>query len=367
MPNRNEEIEYLEGWNVPLTIWWDRNRKIVKLIDQTLLPDEVKVVECESWIDIREAIKVLRIRGAPALGAAGAYALAVEAQRFEGSEEGFFRKINEASKIASTRPTAVNLNWGVERICRKLQEKKGSEIDELKKTALNEARKIVREDIEANIMIGKHGLVIFGNISPRDGSAFKILTHCNAGSLATCGYGTALGVIRGAVENRIPVHVFVDETRPLLQGGRITAWELQMEGIPVTLNTDSMAGWIMHEEKIDVVIVGADRVAANGDTANKIGTYSLSILAKEHGIPFYIAAPTSTIDKNTRDGSCVEIEQRDSWEVTHVGCLRIAPYLDKKNVRNYAFDVTPHENISGIITEKGIIRDPCEDKIKGFT
>jgi methylthioribose-1-phosphate isomerase len=364
MPERNEEIEYLEGWNVPLTIWWDKDRKIVKLIDQTLLPDEVKVVECKSWMDIREAIKVLRIRGAPALGAAGAYALAVEAQRFEGSEEGFFRKINEASEIASTRPTAVNLNWGVERIYKKLQEKKGSEIDELKKSALNEARKIVREDIEANIMIGKHGLVTFGNISPRDGSTFKILTHCNAGSLATCGYGTALGVIRGAVENRIPVHVFVDETRPLLQGGRITTWELQKEGIPVTLNTDSMAGWIMHEEKIDMVIVGADRIAANGDTANKIGTYSLSILAKEHGIPFYVAAPTSTIDKNTKDGSVIKIEERDPWEVTHVKCLRVAPHLRDGQVRNYAFDVTPHKNIAGIITEKKIIRDPYDRSIE---
>ncbi|MGC1121894.1 MAG: S-methyl-5-thioribose-1-phosphate isomerase [Candidatus Methanofastidiosia archaeon] len=364
MPERNEEIEYLKGWNVPLTIWWDKKRKTVKLIDQTLLPDEVRVVECVSWMDIREAIKVLRIRGAPALGAAGAYALAVEAQRFEGNEEDFFREIDEASKIAFTRPTAVNLSWGVKRVYNVLHEKKRSGIDELKKIVLNEAEKIVREDIEANMKIGKYGLEIFRDTPPKDGSTFKILTHCHAGSLATCGYGTALGVIRGAVENKIPLHVYADETRPLLQGGRITAWELQVEGIPVTLNTDNMAGWIMHEERIDMVVVGADRIAANGDTANKIGTYSLSILAKEHGIPFYVAAPTSTIDKNTKDGSDIEIEQRDSWEVTHVKCLRIAPYLDEKHVRNYAFDVTPHKNISGIITEKGIIREPFEGNIK---
>ncbi|KYK37064.1 MAG: hypothetical protein AYK19_07580 [Theionarchaea archaeon DG-70-1] len=345
-------------------MWWDKKKKAVKLVDQTLLPDEVRIIECDNWIDIREAIKVLRIRGAPALGAAGALALAVEAQKFEGDEEEFFRKMNEAKKVAVARPTAVNLEWGVNRVYSILERYRGSGTEKLKEIALKEAEKVMEEDIEANKMIGKRGLEIFKNLKPKDGNTFKILTHCNAGSLAACGYGTALGPIRTAFKKGINLHVFADETRPLLQGARITAWELKLEGIPITLNTDNAAGWIMKKEGIDMVIVGADRIAANGDTANKIGTYSISILAKEHDIPFYVAAPLSTIDLITETGDQIEIEERDYREVTHVQYLRVAPHLDKNQVRNYAFDVTPHENITGIITEVGIIREPYKENIQ---
>lgn len=364
MAEQDEEIKYLKGWNVPLTIWWDEEKKVVKLIDQTLLPDELRVIECDNWVDIREAIKVLRIRGAPALGAAGAYALAVEAQRLGGDEEEFFKKMDEAREIVYIRPTAVNLTWGVNRVYDLLKKNKGSGMEKLKRIALEEARKIVDEDIEANKMIGKYGLEIFRERRPKDGKIFKILTHCHAGSLATCGYGTVFGPIRAAFKEGINIRVFADETRPLLQGARITAWELNLEEIPVTLNTDNSAGWIMKQEGIDIVIVGADRIAANGDVANKIGTYSLSILAKEHKIPFYVAAPCSTIDRKTKSGDDIIIEQRDHREVTHVQSLRIAPHLGRDEIRNYAFDVTPHENIAGIITEVGIVREPYRENIQ---
>ena len=359
----DKEIPRLPGWNVPLTIWWDEKKKVVKLIDQTLLPDEVKAIECDNWRCLEEAIYVLMIRGAPALGAAGAYALALEAQRFEGEEKGLFEKMDEAKEIIHIRPTAVNLKWGVERVLNILKRNKGSGIEKLKEIALKEAEKIVEEDIEANKMIGEHGLETFTNKKPKDGKTFKILTHCHAGSLATCGYGTVFGVIRTAFRKGIDLHIFADETRPLLQGARITAWELSLEEIPVTLNPDGAAGWIMKKESIDMVIVGADRIAANGDTANKIGTYSLSILAKEHGIPFYVAAPTSTIDKTTFTGDEIMIEERDCREVTHVQCLRVAPHLDKKHVRNYAFDVTPCNNITGIITEAKMIHGQYRETI----
>lgn len=361
---QKEEIKYLPGWNVPLTIWWDEEKKVVKMVDQTLLPDEVKVIECDNWLDIWEAIDVLRIRGAPAIGAAGAYAFAVEAQTFEGDEEGFLRKMDEVRRIIEVRPTAVNLKWAVDRVHNKLVENKDKNVEELKKIALDEAESIVEEDIEANKKIGEYGLEIFRKRKPKDGKTFKILTHCHAGSLATGGYGTALGVIRTAVRAGIELHVYADETRPLLQGARITAWELKREGIPVTLITDNSAGWVMKKEGIDMVIVGADRIAANGDTANKIGTYSLSILAKEHEIPFYVAAPTSTIDMNTESGGKIEIEERGYEEVTEVLGVGVATYLSEKEVRNYAFDVTPHENIAGIITEKEITIEPYKENIR---
>lgn len=366
MAEENERIRKLAGWNVPLTIWWDEKKKVVKLIDQTLLPDEVKAIECDNWRCLEEAIYVLRIRGAPALGAAGAYALALEAQRFEGDEKGFYEKMDETKGIAKIRPTAVNLEWGVKRVYELLKENKGSGVGNLKEIALIEAERIVEEDIEANKKIGKHGLEIFKKIKPKHGEIFRILTHCHAGSLATCGYGTVFGVLRAAVETGLNIHVYADETRPLLQGARITVWELMQEQLPVTLNPDNAAGWIMRQEGIDMVIVGADRIAANGDTANKVGTYSLSILAKEHGIPFFVAAPTSTIDRKNKTGEDIlpTIEQRDYREVTHVQCLRIAPHLEKDHVKNYAFDITPHENIRGIITEKGIVEYPDELRMR---
>lgn len=351
-----EQIRYLEGWNVPLTIWWDEKKKAVKLIDQTLLPNKVKVVTCRNWKCVEEAIRVMRIRGAPAIGVAGAYALALEAQRYKGDVDGFFKKMEETRRIVEVRPTAVNLPWAVERVYKKLETNRDKKVEELREIALNEAENIVSEDIEANKKIGEYGLEIFERNEPRDGKTFKILTHCHAGSLATGGYGTVLGVIRTAFRKGVSLHVFADETRPLLQGARITAWELNREGIPVTLITDNSAGWIMKKEGIDMVIVGADRIAANGDTANKIGTYSLSILAKEHGIPFYVAAPSSTIDMKIESGRDIVIEERSSREVTHVRGVGVATYLSEKEVRNYAFDVTPHENITGIITERGISR-----------
>jgi methylthioribose-1-phosphate isomerase len=366
MDQESGDIKKLEGWKVPLTIWWDDKKKVVKMIDQTSLPDEVIVIECEDWKCIEDAISVLRIRGAPALGGAGAYALALEAQQFEGDEEGFFKKMDETKKIVKIRPTAANLGWAVNRIYDLLKKNKGVGVEKLKEIALKEAKNIVKEDIKANKMIGEHGLKIFRERRPKDGKIFKILTHCHAGSLATCGYGTVFGVIRGAVEADIKIHVYADETRPLLQGARITAWELLKEEIPVTLNTDNMAGWIMKEEGIDMVIVGADRIAANGDTANKIGTYSLSILAKEHKIPFYVAAPTSTIDKKIKSGDGIEIEKRDYKEVTHIRGVRISPHLSGSGVRNYAFDVTPYKNITGIITEKGIITEPYKENIQNL-
>lgn len=358
------EIRYLPGWKVPLTIWWDEEKKVVKLIDQTLLPDEVKAIECDNWMDMWEAIKVLRIRGAPSLGVAGAFALAVEAQRFEGDEEGFFRKMEEVKEIVKVRPTAVNLEWGVKRVCGKLKENRGSGVENLKDIALKEAIKIMEEDIEINKKIGEYGLEIFNKWKPKDGKTYRILTHCNAGSLATGGYGTALGIIRTAFKKEIPLHVFVDETRPLLQGARITAWELHEEGIPLTLIVDNSAGWVLKRENIDMIIVGADRITGNGNTANKIGTYSLSILAKENKVPFYVAAPTSTIDSRILSGEDVEIEVRDYTEITQFRRLDIAPFLGEKGVRNYAFDVTPHENIDGIITERGIIEHPNRLKIE---
>lgn len=364
MAELDKDIKRLPGWNVPLTIWWDGEKKVVKMIDQTLLPDEVRVIECDDWRCIEEAIKVLRIRGAPALGAAGAYALALEAQRFEGDEEGFFKKMDETKRVAVARPTAVNLKWGVERVYGVLKKHKESGTEKLKEIALKEAENIVEEDIEANKMIGRHGLEIFERHKPKDGKTFEVLTHCHAGSLATCGYGTVFGPIRAAVETGIKLHVYADETRPLLQGARITAWELKLEKIPVTLITDNMAGWVMKQEGIDMVIVGADRIAANGDTANKIGTYSLSILAKKHEIPFYVTAPRSTIDLNTKTGDDIVIEERDYKEVTYVQGIGLAPYLDKDEVKNYAFDVTPRENITGIITEEGIIEHPNRPKIE---
>lgn len=364
MPKQRENIKYLEGWNVPLTIWWDADKRIVRLIDQTLLPDEVIVVECQEWQDIREAIRSMRIRGAPAIGVAGAYALALEAQRFQGNPEEFFGRMKEVKrKIIKVRPTAANLKWGAKQVYDSLVESGVLEPEKLKEIALIEAEKIMRDDIKNNMLIGKFGSEILEKKRILSEDALKLLTHCNAGSLATGGYGTALGVIRSVASKGIGVHVFACETRPLLQGARITAWELLRDNIPVTLITDNSAGWIMKKEKISAVVVGADRIAANGDTANKIGTYSLSILAREHGIPFYIAAPTSTIDDNTESGNEIEIERRSYSEVTCVRGVRIAPHLSGDQVRNDAFDITPHEYIAGIITELGVIQEPYKEKI----
>jgi methylthioribose-1-phosphate isomerase len=365
MSGQSDDIKRLEGWNVPLTIWWDKTEKTVNLIDQTLLPENIRMIRCSDWTCIRDAIKVLSIRGAPALGAAGAYALTLEAQRYEGDEEGFFEMIEEVKTISTARPTAINLKWGVNKVYDALHSHRGSGVDVLKEIALEQTLNIVEDDIAANKMIGVHGLNIFTG-EPKSKEEFRLLTHCHAGSLATCGYGTVFGVIRGAVEHEIPLRVYSDETRPLLQGARITAWELHIEEIPVVLIPDDAAGWVMKQDKIDMIVVGADRIAANGDTANKIGTYSLSILAKEHHIPFYIAAPLSTIDPHTKTGEDIPIEERGHEEVIKVRDREIASYLRKDQVKNYAFDVTPHGHITGIITEKGIIRAPYEESISSM-
>ncbi|MFQ6087731.1 MAG: S-methyl-5-thioribose-1-phosphate isomerase [Candidatus Methanofastidiosia archaeon] len=327
--------------------------EVVKLIDQTLLPEKLEYIECRDWKCLEDCIKRLAIRGAPAIGACGAYALALEIQKAKTKKE-FFKNLFKASQIEDARPTAHNLKWAVDRVLQRVEKNKDLELETLKKLVLAEAEKIADEDVEINKRIGQNGANLI-----KDGDT--ILTHCNAGAFATVSYGTALGVVRAAWKRGKKIRVFADETRPLLQGARITTFELLREKIPVTLITDNTAGYVMKKGLIDVVIVGADRIARNGDTANKIGTYSLAVLAKEHEIPFYIAAPISTIDLKTKNGEEIPIEMRDAREITHIKGMRIAPEVD---VLNFAFDVTPAEYITGIITEKGILRKPYEERIK---
>jgi methylthioribose-1-phosphate isomerase len=260
--------------------------------------------------------------------------------------------------IAATRPTAVNLFWAIRRMRDKFEELSAEPIPIIQQKLVAEAQRMLAEDIAGNRAMGRHGAVLL----PASGG---ILTHCNAGALATCGYGTALGVIRAAVESGKKLHVFADETRPFLQGSRLTAWELMKDGIPTTVIADNMAGAMMLQGKIKSVIVGADRIAANGDVANKIGTYSVAILAKEHDIPFYVAAPFSTVDLNASDGSLIPIEQRSSREMTHMADRQIAP--DGVGVENPAFDVTPHRYVSAIITERGVVREPYAESLRALT
>ena len=259
--------------------------------------------------------------------------------------------------MGATRPTAVNLFWAIRRMQEKFAQLRDRPVAEIKREIVDEAQRMYVEDIAANEAMGKHGAVLL----PPSGS---VLTHCNAGALCAAGYGTALGVIRAAIESGKQIHVFADETRPFLQGSRLTAWELMKDNIPTTLISDNMAGAIMRQGKIDAVVVGADRIAANGDVANKIGTYTVAILAKEHRIPFYVAAPTSTLDLETPDGSKIPIEQRASTEVTHLAGKQIAP--DGVAVENPAFDVTPHEYVTAIITERGVARAPYNESLKAL-
>lgn len=308
------------------------------LLDQRKLPHETVYVLCKDHIDVARAIKDMVVRGAPAIGVAAAYGVALGVKNLS------LAKIDEIVDLLSkTRPTAVNLFWALERMRKKALS--SSSWEEL----LEEAKAIHEEDIKANERIGKFG----AHLIPQSAN---VLTHCNAGALATGGFGTALGVIRFAVKQGKKVRVFADETRPVLQGARLTTWELMMDGIEVTLITDNMAGYLMSKGEIDLVIVGADRIASNGDVANKIGTYSLAVLAKHHGIPFYVAAPTSTVDLSIPSGKDIPIEERDPREVLEINGVKIAPSGVK--VFNPAFDVTPAELISAIITEKGIIRHP---------
>jgi len=318
----------------------------LKILDQTLLPHEKKYIECRDTKTLIEAIKSLRIRGAPALGITGAYGVVIAA--LESKTEKEF--IENVEKIKNARPTAVNLSWGVEKVLNSVNSFKSIE------KMIQIAKNIHEEDIQKNREIGKNGSILI-----RDG--FRILTHCNAGALATGGYGTALGIIRAAFEEKKDIMVFADETRPLCQGSRLTAWELKEENIPCTLITDSTAGFLMQKQKIDIVITGADRIAMNGDTANKIGTYTLSVLAKENNIPFYIAAPLSTFDPCSNTGKDIKIEYRDEKEVLYLYGKKVAADVPALNP---AFDITPARYISGIITEKGIVYPPYEKNIKGI-
>jgi methylthioribose-1-phosphate isomerase len=310
-------------------------------------------------MEVAKAIKTMVIRGAPAIGVAAAMGIALGVQRSTatGTRQfaAEFQKMCEL--MAATRPTAVNLFWAIERMKRSFSEGAlgGESVDQLKTRLRDEAQRIHDEDVESCRSIGTFGAKLIPDQA-------RVLTHCNAGALATAGYGTALGVIRGAIEAGKRVRVLADETRPFLQGSRLTAWELMKDGIDTTVITDNMAGTLMYAGDIDLVVVGADRIAANGDTANKVGTYTVAILAKEHGIPFYVAAPWSTIDLAIPDGSHIPIEERASREVTHVGSSQVTP--DGATVRNPAFDVTPHKYITAIITDRGVFTPPFDKSLK---
>jgi len=329
----------------------------VRFLDQTKLPTEEVYVTCKTYKEVADAIKTMVVRGAPALGVAAGMgvALGIRESKAETVDE-LTRELDHISEIiAATRPTAVNLFWGIRRMKEKFAEVRALPIEQIKSSMVAEAQRMHLEDIAANEAMGRHGAVLL----PSSGG---VLTHCNAGALATAGYGTALGVIRAAVDSGKKLHVFADETRPFLQGSRLTAWELMKDNIPTTLISDNMAGAMMRQGKINAVVVGADRIAANGDVANKIGTYTVAILAKEHGIPFYVAAPTSTVDLETADGSKIPIEQRAPTEVTHMAGKQIAP--DGVCVENPAFDVTPHSYVAAIITERGVARAPYRDSLR---
>jgi methylthioribose-1-phosphate isomerase len=326
---------------------------VLLLLDQTKLPEETEYLRCSRPEEVATAIRRLAVRGAPAIGIAAAYGLALGAREFKGTDKGaFFRHLRAVKDLlAGTRPTAVNLFWALERAYRRAEELAERNIADIQEAVLAEANRLFEEDREICRRIGAHGAAL---VPP----GARILTHCNAGALATAGYGTALGVIRAAHAAGRVAMVYVDETRPLLQGARLTAYELKADGIPVTLICDNMAGYAMQKGLIDLVIFGADRIARNGDTANKIGSYSLAVLAREHGIPVYVAAPLSTIDGNLDDGREIPIEERDPGEVTHITGKRFAP--EGVAVWNPAFDVTPHRYITGIITEAGVLRPPFE-------
>jgi methylthioribose-1-phosphate isomerase len=332
---------------------------VVVMVDQRKLPSTEVYVRCKTAMEVAKAIKTMVIRGAPAIGVAAAMGIALGMQRSTASgTRQFAAEFQKTCDLmAATRPTAVNLFWAIERMKRSFADgaQSGESVEQLKARLRAESQRIHDEDVASCRAIGT-----FGSGLIPDGA--RVLTHCNAGALATAGYGTALGVIRGAIEAGKRVRVLADETRPFLQGSRLTAWELMKEGIDTTVITDNMAGTLMFANEIDLVVVGADRIAANGDTANKIGTYTVAILAKEHGLPFYVAAPWSTIDLAIPDGSHIPIEERASREVTHVGSNQLAP--EGAIVRNPAFDVTPHKYITAIITDRGVFIPPFDKSLK---
>jgi methylthioribose-1-phosphate isomerase len=334
------------------TIQWTDDG--VVMIDQTRLPNEEIYVTCQSYTEVAEAIRSMVIRGAPAIGVAAAMGVAIGIA--QANPEGLDAQMATISaELAATRPTAVNLFWAIDRMNRLYRECRHLAWEEIRDRMIAEARLVRTEDIEINNAIGRHG-------APLVPDGKTVLTHCNAGALATAGYGTALGVIRAAVEAGKDIDVFADETRPFLQGARLTVWELQHDGIRATLITDNMAGHFLHSGRIGCVVVGADRIAANGDVANKIGTYSVAVLAKENNVPFYVAAPISTLDLSLPNGEHIPIEQRGAAEVTHVFGVRVAPVGTA--VQNPAFDVTPHRYVTGIITERGVARAPFEQSLR---
>jgi methylthioribose-1-phosphate isomerase len=332
----------------------------VLMLDQRLLPTEEKWLTLKSYAEVADGIREMVVRGAPAIGVSAAYGVALGVKNFVGTNiadlEEEFDYISEV--MGKTRPTAVNLFWAIERMRRTFDQAKneGKSISDIKQTLIAEAKNIHDEDIESQRMIAEHGGKLLADNS-------TVLTHCNAGALATGGvWGTALGVIRGAVNQGKTIAVIADETRPYLQGARLTAWELQQDNIPVTLITDSMSGHLMKKGRVQAVVVGSDRIAANGDVANKIGTYMVAVLAKQHNIPFYVAAPLSTVDLSCPTGEEIPIEERNIREVTHVQDIQLAP--EGISVNNYAFDVTPNEFVDAIITEKGVARAPYTESLR---
>ncbi len=336
-------IEYIDG--------------VVRMIDQTKLPLDKEFVDCKTIDEVGNAIKTMVIRGAPAIGVAAAMGVSLGAHSIEAKDfDTFYSQLETmCDTLGKSRPTAVNLAWGIERMKRVARENKDLPIDQLKKRLEQEAKTVCDEDIEINRKMGLNGqtLIESGN---------TVLTHCNAGALATAGYGTALGVIRAAVEQGKDIQVLANETRPFLQGARLTVWELKEDDIPVTLITDNMSGHFMRNEKIHAVVVGADRIAGNGDVANKIGTYMVAVLAQKHGIPFYVAAPISTLDLTLASGNEIPIEERSSAEVVSINNRRITP--EGIDAAHPAFDVTPNDLVSAIITEKGIARPPYVETLR---
>jgi methylthioribose-1-phosphate isomerase len=342
------------------TVEWTKEG--IRMIDQRVLPTEEKYLMLRSWEEVADAIKKMVVRGAPAIGVSAAMGLALGASQSVGMSvadlEDDFTYMCQV--MGETRPTAVNLFWAIERMRERFNREKSKteSVEEIKASLIDEAQKIFQEDIAANRAIGHFGADLI-----TDGDT--VLTHCNAGALATAGdYGTALGVIRGARDAGKRVAVIADETRPFLQGLRLTAWELAKDNIPVTVITDNMAGSVMQSGKVNVVVVGADRIAGNGDTANKIGTYMVAVLARKHNIPFYVAAPISTLDLTLKSGQEIPIEQRDRKEVTHIGGQQFAP--DGIEISNPAFDVTPNDLITAIITDRGVARAPYIESLRKF-
>ena len=328
----------------------------VRFIDQTKLPTEETYVNCRTCDQVADVIRNMVVRGAPAIGVAAAMGIALGAKNAKGETVADLKREFErcCEVIGATRPTAVNLFWAIRRMRDKFESLRIRPLPQIKQALIEEAQRMHAEDIAANQAMGRFGATLM----PASGG---VLTHCNAGALATCGYGTALGVIRAAVEQGKKIHVYADETRPFLQGSRLTAWELMKDGIPTTVISDNMAGAMMRQGKIGAIVVGADRIAANGDVANKIGTYTVAVLAKEHKIPFYVAAPFSTIDLETPDGSQIPIEQRNVKEVTHIAGKQMTP--DGVQVENPAFDVTPAQYVTAIVTERGIARAPYSESL----